>query len=71
MKKFTFCSLLDYLKGLDTTQKPVEISTATIRVVLVPKMNTAGSSTSAMRDKSTALVAAFALTHVLAPPELQ
>jgi hypothetical protein len=36
MKKFTFCSLLDYLNGLDTTQKPVEIATETIRVVVVP-----------------------------------
>jgi hypothetical protein len=71
IKKFTFCSLTDFVNGLDPLYHPAMFTSSTIQVVLVPKMNNGNIDAVPVKDKSIALVAASALTHIIAAPWLQ
>ena len=71
MKTFTICNLLDYLKGLDLVNKPVQFLSPAILVVLIPKVKKATGSCAAVEDKFIALLAASVITYNKTNPGLQ
>lgn len=71
MKTFTFCTIADFIKGIDPLFKPQASSTGIIQVVLVPGMNKEDIAPATAMDKTIVLIAAAAVTHIKAAPMLQ